>query len=673
MEMLLVPNNFPLLLFISTFMVAYLCAMAYQQKKEIKNNAPQAGTNAPAATSRFSLLDYRVQVAILILIGFLFYGNTFSHEAAFDDRMAITDNEYVQQGLAGIPDILTKDAYQSYLEQRGGANQFAGGRYRPLSLITFAIEQQLKGIPGDRETADEKQARVAEEMHSRHVVNVILYITSLIALLYFFRNIAFPENGVVAFVATLIFAIHPIHTEVVANIKSRDEILSVLFITLTFIKSYRYKETKKIKDLLLACLCFFLALLSKEYAITLIALLPLSFYLFKNEPLSFSIKTALPYFIPVCIYLLMRTNAFNGVAAGAENDVMNNPYLFASMEQKIATQIIVLYEYLKMLAFPNVLAADYSFSQIPYADFSNILVYLSLAIHTAMLIAMFLLLRKRRVLGFAIAIYLANLVLVSNLFFNIGAPMGERLIYHSSIGFAMAAGYLLYKGFGLLNIARISKMGLVGFMVVLVAASGFKTIERNTEWKNDSTLFLADVEKVPNSTLANNNAAAACMAYAKENAANVVVRNEWFGKAIKYFDKAIAINPKHMLSYQNRGLCYYNMGIPEKALPDWDTVRKYAPDRENIQKYLGVAGRYFFGQGMKYKSTNKSDSAILAFSRSADATPAQVEPWYELANSYYTAGRYNEAKATLGTALKINPTYAEAIRLNAELEKNSGK
>ncbi len=642
--------------------------MANQHKKEIKRNTLKTDTAVP---SRFSLLDYRVQVVILILIGFLFYGNTFSHEAAFDDRMVITDNEYVQQGLAGIPDILTKDAYQSYLEQKGGGNQLAGGRYRPLSLITFALEQQLKGIPGDRESADEKQARIAEEMHSRHVVNVILYIISLIALLYFFRNIAFPENGVVAFIATLIFAIHPIHTEVVANVKSRDEILSVLFITLTFTKSYRYKETKKIKDLLLACLCFFLALLSKEYAIMLIGLLPLSFYLFKNEPLSFSIKTALPYFVPVCIYLLMRTNAFNGVAAGAENDVMNNPYLFASLEQQIATQISVLYEYLKMLAFPNVLAADYSYKQIPYTDFSNPLVYLSLAIHTGLLVGMFLLLRKRHVLGFAIAIYLANLVLVSNLFFNIGAPMGERLIYHSSVGFAMAAGYLLYKGFGLLNIARISKMGLAGFMVVLITASGFKTIERNAEWKNDSTLFLADVEKVPNSTLANNNAAAACMSYAKENAANVAVRNEWFGKAIKYYDKAISINPKHMLSYQNRGLCYYNMGMPEKALPDWDTVRKYAPERENIQKYLSIAGKYFYAMGMKYREINKNDSAIYAFKKSAQAVPAAPEVWYGLAAAYYSMGNRDEAKKALQPILIKDPNNEDAKKFLNEIENKN--
>ncbi|MCD6012990.1 MAG: bacteriophage receptor, outer rane subunit [Flavipsychrobacter sp.] len=648
--------------------------MAKPGNKIIKAPALPNSTEAakPAnSISQFSLQHFRVQVFVLILIGFIFYVNTFSHEAAFDDRMAITANEYVQHGVAGIPDILTKDAFESYLEKKNGSNQLAGGRYRPLSLISFAIEQQMMGIPSDNESANEKEVRIAAEMHSRHVVNVLLYIISLIALLYLLRNIVLADFPMAAFIATLIFAIHPVHTEVVANVKSRDEILSVLFITLTFVKAYRYKETKRMRDILLACLCFFLALLSKEYAVTLIALLPLFFYLFKNEPLGFSIKTTLPYLIPFGLYLLFRFNAVTGPAEGAESNIMNNPYLYATIEQKFATQILVLLEYLKLLVFPNVLAADYSYAQIPYTDFSNPAVYLSMAVYAALIVAMVALLQKRNVLGFAIAIYLFNLLLVSNLFFNIGAPMGERLIYHSSVGFAIAAGYLLYKGFGQLNIARISKTGLAGFMILLIAVSAFKTIERNEDWKNDRTLFLADVVKVPNSALVNNNAAAACMIYAKANAASVQVRNDWFQKAIKYFDKAIAINPKHMLSYVNRGLCYYNMGKPEKALQDWDTVRKHEPDHENIRKYLHIAGQYFYAKGMKYRETSKNDSAIYAFNKSIEAVSEAPEVWYALAAAYYSMGNRDEAKKALQPILILDPNNADAHKFLNEIENKN--
>src|SRR6266699_1973021 len=135
--------------------------MAKQLKKERNTELPKkhaVTSSAPVVASKpFLLLRFRTQAILLALIGFIFYYNTFSHESAFDDRMAITDNAYVQRGLAGIPDILTTDAYQSYLESKNGANQLAGGRYRPLSLITFAVEQQLTGVSNDTETGNEKE------------------------------------------------------------------------------------------------------------------------------------------------------------------------------------------------------------------------------------------------------------------------------------------------------------------------------------------------------------------------------------------------------------------------------------------------------------------------------------------------------------------------------------
>jgi hypothetical protein len=626
--------------------------------------------NTPAAEGKsFSIYSFRTQAIIIAIIGFIFYANTFSHEAAFDDRMAITDNEYVQQGMAGIPAILTRDAYQSYLEHKNGGNQLAGGRYRPLSLITFAIEQQMMGVGSDagenstgQNVSAERETRVAGEMHARHVINVMLYILSVIVLLYLLRYIVFPEAPLAAFIAALIFLIHPLHTEVVANVKSRDEILSVLFISLTFIKAFRYYDEKKKKDLWLAVIFFFLALLSKEYAVTMVVLLPLAFYLFRREGIADGAKAIVPYLIPVALYFILRMASVTAVAEGAEHNVMNNPYLYATGMQKIATEMYILLSYLKLLFLPVTLIADYSYNQIPYTDFSNPLVLLSIALHIVMIATMCLLFVRRHVLCFAIAVYLANLALISNIFFDIGAPMGERLIYHSSIGFAIVFGYLLYKGFGLIKQPAITNGALVACIGVLVLLSGFKTIDRNADWKNDVTLFLTDVKKAPNSVLTNNNAAAACMSFAKQ-AANPAERKEWFEKAIGYFDKAISIYPQHYLARQNRGLVYFNMGMPDKAMPDWDTVRKYAPGQPNLAKYLSIAGQYYFGQGMKYEKANQPDSAIVAYQKCTEATPQAAEPWFRLGYAHFVAGQIPAARSALERALQLKPDYGDAQRL----------
>lgn len=73
------------------------------------------------------------------------YANTFHHSYAMDDELVILKNLNVQKGLAGLKDIFTTDAYQGYYDMMGAASPLAGGRYRPLSIATFAIEQEIFG------------------------------------------------------------------------------------------------------------------------------------------------------------------------------------------------------------------------------------------------------------------------------------------------------------------------------------------------------------------------------------------------------------------------------------------------------------------------------------------------------------------------------------------------
>src|SRR5262249_59969728 len=131
-----------------------------------------------------------------------------------------------------------------------------GGRYRPLSIVTFAIEQQIfRGNP-----------------HVSHAVNVILYgltgwaLFAVLRLLWGGATSAGWSLGL-PWVATLLFLSHPVHTEVVANIKGRDEILALLGALVSLICQLRYVEKRRPLWLVGAGLAFFLALLSKESAL----------------------------------------------------------------------------------------------------------------------------------------------------------------------------------------------------------------------------------------------------------------------------------------------------------------------------------------------------------------------------------------------------------------------
>ena len=618
-----------------------------------------------------TLSGFRLQVIVIAVISFAFYCNTFFHGSAFDDRMAITHNEYVQRGFAGIPGILTRDAFQSYLERKNSKNQLEMGRYRPLSFVTFAIEQQFMGAEDNYTNSDSKsdarEIRVGQQMHVRHVVNVLLYILSLGTLLYFLRKVVFPTRPLVAFVATLLFAIHPLHTEVVANVKSRDEILSVLFITLTFIMAHAYKESRQKGKLIWAMVCFFLALLSKEYAITMLALIPISFYIFGRDTIKDSLVATIPYIVPLGIYGLMRLQAVSGVDDSIVKSVMNYPYLLATPAQKLATEFWVLFEYIKLLFWPTPLIADYSYSQVPYTDFGDPIVGLSLLVYAVLVVSMVFFIFKRNVMGFALAFFIANLALVSNLFVNVGAPMADRLAYHSSIGFVILVAIGLFAIYDRLKQPHSGLVFLAGFMSIIIMLSGWKTITRNNDWENEETLFLADVKIATNSSLVNNNAAAACMNKAKRHYADTLLRNQYLKEAVGYFNRTIEINPQHLLARFNRGICLYNLGLIGNAIPDWDTVRKYEPDRKNLMNYLGSAGKFYYEKGMSFEKINQPDSAVEAFKICAEATPEAAEPWYHMSKAFLASRQTYKASLAINQALKIAPNYTEALKLKDEI------
>jgi tetratricopeptide (TPR) repeat protein len=126
-----------------------------------------------------------------------------------------------------------------------------------------------------------------------------------------------------------------------------------------------------------------------------------------------------------------------------------------------------------------------------------------------------------------------------------------------------------------------------------------------------------------------------------------------------------------MLAHLNRGLCYFNMGSPEMALPDWDTVRNHEPNTQNLAKYLGIAGKYFYSKGMNYEKNNQNDSAVHAFKLCADATPEAPEPWFQLALACKMTGRPTEAKSAILHALQIAPNNREAKQLLGDIENTS--
>ncbi|TAE83232.1 MAG: tetratricopeptide repeat protein [Bacteroidetes bacterium] len=636
--------------------------MATKNINSEKYHRKQASAVKPSPTPKprgSSLLThFWVQSFFLALLCFVFYANTFRNGYAVDDFLVIDNNEAISRGMAGIPQLLTSDVFDSYYRKYNANNRLSGGRYRPLALITYAVEQQAFGKTTTRTTSNTANNNL-KLIYVRHVNNVLLYIISVIVLLYFLRKVVFPAYPLLAFLSVLLFAVHPIHTEVVANIKSRDEILSLLFITLTLTKAYQYLETQKIVDLLLALLCFFLALLSKEYAVSLIVIIPLMAYLFKQETVVRSLKTVLPFLGVFVLYIAMRYAVVPFTRLQEDDELLNNPYLLASGSQKIATEIATLLQYIKLLVFPHPLSVDYSYNQIPYTNITDLATWLSILFHAFLIAALVSLIKKRHALAFAIAFYLTNLLLVSNLLFPIGATMGERLIYHSSLGFSIAVAYLLYWWHQQLKPAHTAKVSLVAGVLLVVVLCAVKTIARNKDWESNSTLYRQDVLSAENSAITNANAGNAYLELASlQNETSA--KSELLNKAMGYLNKAISIHPGYTLAYINRGNVFFQLGDLEHAKQDWDTAKQQYPTHPNLP---GLYASYYINTAVNiFGSKGQYNEAIAALNKGAAIDPENTTVLFNLGFYYNAVGKKDSAIYAFQKIIDINPADTLAAK-----------
>ncbi len=617
-----------------------------------KNNQNKTEIASPIITSSkevFSFFNFKTNVFLLFLFCAVFYGNTLVNEFALDDVIVITGNKFTQQGFKGIHNIFTKETFQGYFT---GASSLTGGRWRPLSLITFAIEHQFFG----------------DNTFVYHFNNVLLYFLTSVLILLFLSKHVFTEKPFLAFLVAVLFLIHPIHTEVVANIKSRDELLSLLFLLLTLHLSLDYiqQERKKITTLILSLVCYLLALFSKENGITFLAIIPLTFWFFTQLELKKIMIQSIPFWIVGGIYLAIRFSIIGFAHTAPIPDINTMPYAYATTLQMIATIIFILGKYLLMLFFPHPLSSDYSYNQIPYVSFSNPLVWLTIVMYVAMFVWAVMKLKTKNIFSYGIFFYFITLFIVSNIVVDTGAIMGERFLYLPSLGLLIAVVYLLDKIYSRVVFINKKIKMQISYIIfsAIVLLCAIKTIARNAEWKNDTTLFLKDVETCPNS-VRTNIAAGSAMLKISNAEKDSVIKNQEIQKGIAYSQKAIEISPGSLDPLLNLGVAYFNLGDYDLAEKYWTDVRTKNSNYDFTQYDLALSVAYL-NKGMAVSKEKKYEQTIFYFYKAIKINPNNAEYWYNLGGVYFTIAKYDSASFAWNKTLQLNPNHEQAKQgLNA--------
>lgn len=386
-------------------------------------------------------------VLVLFALAFVLYGISIGFEYLMDDQLVIWDNLFVQKGFAGLRDIFSHDSLLGYYKEE--KLLLEGGRYRPLPLATFAIEIGLfgKNHPG-----------------IGHFGNVLGYGATGVFIYRIFLGL-FPvrEGGKwffsLPFLTALIFLLHPLHTEVVANIKSRDEILALLGALGALYATMKYFDTNRGSWLLWAGLSFFLGLLSKENALTYLAVIPLTLWMFTKVPAGRIGAASLPLLAASLLFVLLRFKALGYMVhhSKAMDDLVFNPFFGMDAAEKYATIFLSLGWYLKLLFVPHPLTHDYYPYHVPKIDWSDWRAGVSLAIYAALGIWAFLQFRNARntdanradpaptslLPAFCILYYLLTISVVSNIFADTSTFLNERLAYMPSLGFCLLAAWFV--------------------------------------------------------------------------------------------------------------------------------------------------------------------------------------------------------------------------------------
>lgn len=504
-------------------------------------------------------------------IAILAYAGTLGYNFVLDDVAVITQNEFVKQGFGGIPELLSTSYWDGYWDQ-------SSGLFRPLPLIMFAIEYAIS----------------PENPVIHHFVNIVLY-AGIGVLAFRTLTRIFPViSGWPLLLGLVFFMVHPTHTEVVANIKSRDELLALFFFLGTCYFLFA-KEQRSFKHVIFAALCLFLALLSKE---GVAVLLPVIFWMeWKNNIPEKRWISMAALGVMVVVWWSWRYGVLSQYPP-AEYTYHDNSLLATDNVLLQKSTALGLYgiNFIKTI-FPYVLSYDYSFPQIPLMPLSDPVSILGLlALLLTAGIGFWALIKKNALLVFAMGLIVFPLVLASHLVFPIGTTMADRLLFVPGLGVGLLIAWTLSA------YAQYRK-GIIGLVALVSLIFFVQTWQRNRVWAANETLFTEDVTHAPNSARVHFNYATLLQQQLGSTFLPAAA-----DPALAQFDRAVRLDPGYLEAYINRGRLLQSVKRYEDAATNY---REGLKRIKNDPTLLGGLGESFYRIGQK-------DSALVYLRRALD-------------------------------------------------------
>lgn len=610
---------------------------------------------------------------LFFLVSFLFYGNTLQNQYALDDHFVTKKNNLTAKGFSSIKKIFTTH----YVVEEGGINTF---EYRPVVKLSFAIEHGLFGV----------------HPAMSHFINVLLYALCLLVLYNALFRLFNQPFHVLCIV--LVFAAIPMHTEVVASLKNRDILLCFIFSMIALSQAFDYLSANKIKHLLLAFASLVIGFLSKLDALPYIVVIPLLLYLKfperKKKVFIVAFALALSYFtFDVLMNGLIDMSLMKRPVEAYENLL----YVQPSFSLIISTALNSMGFYTKMLFAPFNMACYYGYKTIPVEDFASGYSILGTA---SILLLLFLVIKYRRspVILSGLIFYTLSISMFLNVLKPVPGIVGDRFSFFASTGFAIIITTIIFelinKGIppSFKNINKPTKLTLGAFLTFNLVV----VVVRNTDWKDDIHLYLADTVHQPNSLKLHNLCGNEILSeLSKKNGAIPANDQQKFlAIADSMLHKAIRLDPKNIKAYNNLAyICInyyknyrkaieysmealkldstkyevnYNLAMCFYNLSDFEKSEYYALKAFEAKKDGNSLYELF---SLIYTQKPQLTNSIISFENELKRQPGNKKLNLLLANLYLSKQDSALALSSYKRALKIDTTDTQLIEIINLLSK----
>ncbi len=625
---------------------------------------PVSKPTAPPPVQRFSNLDDRFFIGLIAVVAFAVYANSLGNGLAYDDDVMVGQNQMIRS-LGNAWKIFTTGYWEQWYS--GTSN------YRPLFVLSLALDHAVwHGNP-----------------LGYHLTNVLLHSATCVILYLIVRK--YDTARPTALVAALLFAVHPVHTEAVANVVGRMELLGTFFCGLTWYawKSASGGSISRPVGLALSGFFFLCAVFSKENYFIFPAVL------FAAEELpnlrerfgARLVPAALPYLVfalSVAIYFWFRR--MSGQAVGSVSNA-RAPLAGYGLFERISAMGSASLEWyrLLLLGFPLKPLYDQFNLELPRVPTPR--AWAGILVFTALVAVAGLTWRKHPRIAFAIFMWFALLLVVSNIPFPIGAVIGERWLYFPSAAFCFLLAMGLTWVHARLNPADGTTRSPLSLLLVgaILLSYGIVTIRRNPDWHDTVSVFRKMIATDPGHplgyTIIANQLIETDPAKAREllllASRNTPAHVEVVGGLAKLDFAEDRLDEAESLVDARLAGEPASLRLPDD---DWAAphllkagIRFRRGDTEGGQRELDTGVRYspvqygdrLFISGILLRRGNAAAAAAI-LQTVVRANPEVAQAHNNLGVCFLRLGRPQEARAEFEAALRLNPEYVSARR-NLEL------